>query len=255
VTDVERAVDDIWRAAERGVYYPAEWQGRLSTAQAYRVQLDILERHRGAGEQHAGWKVGLTNRSIQQQFQVHEPVMGFLLRSGQRASETVFRFHGLIRPGFENELCVTIGRTLAGPGVTRADAATAVTALAPAFEIIENRGDFVADLSLALADNSQQKAFVTGEVMPPPPGWQLTDTRVEVLINGRVVDRARGDEGVCDPLAAVAWLANKLAELGRRLEAGAQVMSGSFTRQYPLSHGDRIEARWEPFGAVRASFE
>jgi 2-keto-4-pentenoate hydratase len=29
-------------------------------------------------------------------------------------------------------------------------------------------------------------------------------------------------------------------------------MSGSFTRQYPLNRGDRIEARFDPVGPVRA---
>jgi len=32
------------------------------------------------------------------------------------------------------------------------------------------------------------------------------------------------------------------------------VMSGSFTRQYPLSAGDRVESRFEPIGTVRAEF-
>jgi 2-keto-4-pentenoate hydratase len=32
------------------------------------------------------------------------------------------------------------------------------------------------------------------------------------------------------------------------------VMSGSFTKQYAIAAGDRIEARFEPFGAVSAAF-
>jgi 2-keto-4-pentenoate hydratase len=31
-------------------------------------------------------------------------------------------------------------------------------------------------------------------------------------------------------------------------------MSGSFTRQYALTRGDRIEATFTPLGPVRASF-
>jgi 2-keto-4-pentenoate hydratase len=53
----------------------------------------------------------------------------------------------------------------------------------------------------------------------------------------------------------VAWLANKLAEFGRRIEAGHRIMSGSFTKQYPIRRGDRIETRFTPFGAVRATFD
>jgi len=32
-------------------------------------------------------------------------------------------------------------------------------------------------------------------------------------------------------------------------------MSGSFTKQYPISRGDTIETRFTPFGAVKAFFD
>ncbi|HSE94660.1 MAG TPA: fumarylacetoacetate hydrolase family protein [Methylomirabilota bacterium] len=253
--DIEQIADAFWTSMARGIHYPPEWKGRLSTRDAYRVQLAILDRHLQRGERQAGWKVGLTNRAIQDQFGVHEPVMGFLLQSGHRPSDTVIRRAGLIKPGFETELCVTMGASLEGPGVSGEDVRRAIATMAPAFEIIEGRGDFTADLSLSLADNCQQKAFVTGEALALPPGWQLSGTTVEVLINGREVGRATGREDVCDPLAAVAWLANKLADFGRSLDAGMRVMSGSFIPQFPFAPGDRLEARFSPFGAVRASVE
>ena len=56
------------------------------------------------------------------------------------------------------------------------------------------------------------------------------------------------------PAASIAWLANKLAEFGLALESGMKVMSGSFTRQYLLNPGDRIDATFTPVGTVRAEF-
>ena len=176
---VEAAVEAIWDAASRGVYYPSQWRGKLSMDDAYRVQLGILARHVAAGERQAGWKVGLTARAMQIQQRVHEPVFGVLLESGNRPSGTVFRFDELIQPGFENELCLTIGATLRGPGVTVDAARAAITAAAPALEIIERRGDFAADLPLALADNAQQKAFVTG---PPASATGLDLAEVTLAV-------------------------------------------------------------------------
>jgi 2-keto-4-pentenoate hydratase len=69
------------------------------------------------------------------------------------------------------------------------------------------------------------------------------------------VERATGAEVMGTPLASVAWLANRLADFGRRLDAGMRVMSGSFTRQYAVDHaGDEVEARFAPFGPVAAHF-
>lgn len=254
--DLEAIVESFWTAAERGVYYPAEWKGKLTPHQAYRVQLGILDRLVARGQRQAGWKVGLTARAMQEQWGIYEPVFGFVLESGHRPTGAVFRFDELIQPGFENELCLTIGTPLQGPGVTAERARAAIVAVAPALEIVERRGDFAADLNLALADNSQQKAFVTGPVTTPvPAGLNLAETVVEVLVDGVSVERTRGSaERTGDQVATVAWLANKLAEFGRRLEASQRLMSGSFTRQYVVARGARVEARFDPFGTVRAEF-
>jgi 2-keto-4-pentenoate hydratase len=32
-------------------------------------------------------------------------------------------------------------------------------------------------------------------------------------------------------------------------------MAGSFTRQYPIARGDRVDTRFTPFGTVQAAFE
>ena len=253
--DIEAVVESIWQHTRRRSYFPAEWKGRLSIEQAYRVQLGLLDRWVAQGERLAGWKVGLTAPVIQKQFGMHEPVMGFLLESGHRESSATFRHGQLIEPGFENELCLTVGTRLEGPAVTRGQARAAITAVQPAFEIVEGRGDFRADLTLSLTDNCQQKAFVTGPASPLPAGWEPTDTTVEVSVNGRRLDHAVGSEETGHPLGAVAWLAKKLAEFGRRLEPGQRIMSGSFTKQYPIAPGDRIETRFTPFGAVQASFD
>jgi 2-keto-4-pentenoate hydratase len=227
---------------------------RLSREEAYRVQLGVLARYVAAGERQAGWKVGLTSKAMQAQQGVHEPVLGFLLQSGERPSGTRFSYAELIRPGFENELCLTVGTTLRGPGVTTERAAAALSAMAPAFEIIERRGDFAADLNVSLADNAQQRAYVTGAPVPVPPGFDLATVAVDLSVNGTAAERALGSEVLGTPAASIAWLANKLAEMGLALEAGMKVMSGSFTRQYLLNAGDRIAANFTPVGPVRAEF-
>jgi 2-keto-4-pentenoate hydratase len=254
VSTTAQAIDAFWTAARSRTAPPPEWTSRLSREEAYRVQLGVLARHVAAGERQAGWKVGLTSKAMQIQQKVHEPVLGFLLASGERPSGTRFQFADLINPGFENELCLTVGRTLRGPGVTDDQAQAALSAMAPAFEIIEKRGDFAADLNVSLADNAQQRAYVTGAAVPVPAGFDLATVALELSVNGGVPDRATGAEVLGTPAASIAWLANKLAELGLALEAGMKVMSGSFTRQYAIARGDRIAATFTPLGPVTADF-
>ena len=250
---LDQMVELMWRRIQQGADYPEELRGKLSFDDAHRIQFGLIERYTCAGDQQAGWKVGLTSKAMQDQLGIPEPVFGFLLQSGHRSTGTVFDHMSLTRPGFENELCLTVGTTLTGPGVTLEQARRAISHVAPALEIIERRGGSSGDLALALADNAQQKAFVTGTTIPLG-GGDLAKVTLELRVNGMVQERALGQEVLGTPVASIAWLANKLAEFGRRLEAGARVMSGSFTKQYNVNHNDIVEARFEPCGLVSAEF-
>jgi 2-keto-4-pentenoate hydratase len=253
--DIEHAADALWAGIRRGEHMPADWRGRLTMAQAYAVNLAILRRRIADGDAQAGWKVGLTADAMRAQWGIPEPCFGILLASGHRPGGTRFGFDALIAPGIENELCATIGETLRGPGVTPARARAAIAALAPALEVVEVRGDFAGDLALAMADNAQQKAFVTGAEVRPDPTFPLASATVEVRFGDAVRDRASGAEVMGGPEHSIAWLANKLAEFDLALEAGMRVMSGSFTRQYAVARGDEVVAAFTPFGEVRARFD
>jgi 2-keto-4-pentenoate hydratase len=251
--DLDAAVDSIWQSMQRGVHYPPEWSGKLDMRQGYLVQLGILRRYVANGERHAGWKVGLTAAAMRAQHNVHEPCFGFLLQSGHRHSGHVFRHAELISPGFENEICITMERTLRGPGVTFEQARAAIREIAPALEIVEKRGNFSADLPLTMADNAQQKAFVTGPAIPLG-SIDLAAASVSVYVNDALREQASGAEVMGNPIHSIAWLANKLAEFDVALEAGQRVISGSFTRQHALTAPARVRSVFLPVGEVEATF-
>jgi 2-keto-4-pentenoate hydratase len=247
--ELAAAVAEFEAARARGEHFPSAWFDRLSLDDSYRIQLALIERR---GARRVGWKVGLTATAIQQQFKVHEPVFGCLLADGQLDTGHVFRHDELIEPGFENELCIVMGSDLA-PGATRADVAAAVARVHPAFEIIETRGDLTRQLALALADNAQQKGFVLGPAVERAALPALDAVTVSVRINGSEEAAADGSAVLGHPYNSVVWLAAKLAQFGEKVRAGDHIMSGSFTRQFPLNRGDRIEAAFAGIGTVGAS--
>ncbi len=247
--ELATAVTEFEAARARGEYFPLAWFDRLSLDDAYRIQRRLIER---SGARQVGWKVGLTATAIQQQFGVHEPVFGRLLADGRLDTGHVFRAGNLIVPGFENELCIVMGADVAADATPDAVAA-AIARVHPAFEIIETRGDLTRQLALALADNAQQKAFVLGPAVERAALPPLDKVTVAVRINGAEAAAADGTAVLGHPCNSVAWLAAKLAPFGERVRAGDFIMSGSFTRQFPLSSGDRIEAAFAGIGTVTAS--
>jgi 2-keto-4-pentenoate hydratase len=246
--DASAAIESFWSSRARGEWFPGAWQDKLTTGQAYEVLFGLMARRLAAGERQIGWKVGLTSAAIQQQFNVHEPVFGCILES--RPSGHSFSPADLISPGFENELCLRLGKDLSGT-VTRNQARDAIDAVYPSLEIIETRGNLTEQLALALADNAQQKTVILGAPVPLPA--DLETIAVRVVINGETAATGTGDAVLGNPLNSVVWLAAKLAEFGRSLKAGDIIMSGSFTRQFPINPGDKIRADFSGVGVVETS--
>ena len=244
----QETVDAFWNARQRGEFFPAAYFDKLTIEQAYAVQLGVIDRRVAAGEKHIGWKVGLTSVAIQQQFAVHEPVFGCILATVP--SGHVFAPSDLIQPGFENELCMRIARDLPAT-VSLDEARAAVDAVYPSLEIIETRGPFTAQLALALADNAQQKAVVRGAPVALPAA--LESIEAVVTVNGQEVGRGLGSAVLGNPLHSIVWLAKKLAERGRHIRAGDIVMTGSFTRQFPIAPGDRIHVAFSGIGDVETA--
>ena len=106
-------------------------------------------------------------------------------------------------------------------------------------------------LALALADNAQQKTVILGDPVPLPvhPEW----IEARVIINGDSVATGTGDAVLGNPLNSLVWLSAKLAEFGRSLKAGEIIMSGSFTRQFPIKPGDTIRCEFFGIGHVETS--
>lgn len=242
--NVDEAVEAFWQARQRGEYAPTSYYDRLHIDDAHRVQLGLIARRVALGERQIGWKVGLTAKAIQQQFGFHEPVFGCVLET--TPSGHVFPAGSLISPGFECELCMRLDRDLP-PGADLAAARAAVGQVHPALEIIETRVPMT-QIPCAMADNAQQRTCVLGAPVPLPASPETVLCTVE--INGATAATGTGDAVLGNPLNSLVWLAGKLAMYGRSLRAGDIVMTGSFTRQFPIAPGDRIRVTFAGVGTV-----
>ena len=254
MTDKHQIASILHEAYRKNEIFPDSCLGLLSIEDAYLVQFELAQLREADGDSLAGWKVGLTSKAMQIQQEMHEPCLGHLLQSAQVSSPAKFQFDELISPGFENELCIKMKAPLRGTNVSFEEATIAIGEVAPALEIIERRSDFRKDFPLAIAGNAQQKSFVTGAFIPYSPDMDLSQIVANISVNGEVQETATGDKVLDNPVNSLVWLAAKLNETGRTLEAGTVVMSGSFTKQYSIEQGDIVRTEFEGIGAVEAHF-
>lgn len=255
ITNLAETIKIFWDLRGNGIYFPSEWEDILTIKESCQIQLGLLDRLVDEGNIQAGWKVGLTSKAIQDQFRVDEPLFGYVLEKNRFQAKTQFQFDDLILPGFENEICMTLGSDLIGPKIEMEEALAAVTSIRPAIELIETRGPFTEQLALAITDNIQQRGVILGpETRFIASDFDLRAVHVDVSISGSQVAEGTGDAVLGHPINSLIWIANKLAEYGKHLRAGEIVMTGSLTRQFSISKGDSIKAQFTPIGEVSASF-
>jgi 2-keto-4-pentenoate hydratase len=227
----------------------------ITVTDSYEIQRSQIRRRVDAGARIRGHKVGLTSAAMRRQLGVDQPDFGVLLDDMFCAENTAIDVTRFIQPRIEPEVAFVLAKTLRGPGVTVADAATAVDFVLPAFEIIDSRiTDWKISFLDTVADNASCGALVLGS---NPVKLSATDLRLSGCLlhhNGRVVGSGAGGAVLGSPLNSLAWLANTLGPLGVALEAGHVVLPGSITASISVSAGDTVSAVFAGIGTVTAAF-
>lgn len=177
----------------------------------------------------AGYKIGLTSPRMQALCGIDSPIAGRVLASRVLANGVVLRRADYGRLGIEFEIGVRLGRDLpASAAPHRYEAvAAAVAALAPAVEVVDDRGAEYQGLDMAslVADNAWNAGVILGAWIDVWPA--LADLAGVVYRDGVELDRGHGRDVLGHPFHALTWLANHLAASGEGLCAGDVVATGS----------------------------
>ena len=235
---------------------------QMTMDDAYAVQGAWVERKRAAGRRVIGWKIGLTSKAMQYALNIDTPDSGVLLddmrfEDGSRIPKGRF-----IQPRIEAEIAFVMKAGLAGRDVTVFDVLNATDYVVPALEILDTRilrvdpqtkqARTIVD---TISDNAANAGIVTGGRALRPDQVDLRWVGAIVSRNGEVEETGLGAGVLNHPARGIAWLANRLASYGGRIEAGQIVLAGSFIRPVEARHGDTIIGDYGPLGTVSCFFE
>lgn len=226
-------------------------RGIRTMPDAYRVQerFNALQ-SAGRGMSRVGYKIGLTSTAMQAMCGIDTPVAGTVFADRVHASGVVLKPSAYGRFGIEFEIAVRLGRDLArssgsedsgdsGRAFTLEEVAAAIDGVAPAIEVVDDRGcDYkTLDVLSLVADNAWNAGIVVGTFQSTWPDLTLVEGSVTVD-DGSVLDTGRGADVLGNPLLSVSWLAAHLAASGESLRAGDIVMTGSMvTTKFPTKSG------------------
>lgn len=222
---------------------------------SYAIQGRWRDTQLAAGRTLVGRKIGLTSKAMQQATGITEPDYGVMF------DDTVYRSGGEIpvdhfsNVRVEVELAFVLKAPLEGPDCTLEDALAAIDYAVPALEVlnshIELEGRTIVD---TISDNAAYGAMVLGDVHKRPDEIDLRWVPGVLSRNGEIEETGVAAGVLGHPATGVAWLANKFAQHGARLEAGEIILAGSFTRPMWVSRGDDVSCDFGPMGTLTCRF-
>ncbi len=226
-----------------------------SVEDAYAIQSIWRDRMVASGRRLVGRKIGLTSKAMQQATGITEPDYGVMFDDTVYPSASEIEAARFSNVRIEVELAFVLKTPLAGPDCTLEDALATVDYAVPALEIlnshIELEGRTIVD---TISDNAAYGAMVLGDVPRRPDEIDLRWVPGVLSRNGEIEETGVAMGVLGHPATGVAWLANKFAQHGARLEAGEIILAGSFTRPMWVSAGDEVHADFGPMGVITCRF-
>jgi 2-oxo-3-hexenedioate decarboxylase len=251
--DVESVAAELLRCEDGRIERPPftdEWP-ELDLDIGYQIQDLNLRTRLERGEKLVGVKLGLTSRAKQQRMGVDFPFVAWLTDAMILPAGDPVPQSRLIHPRAEPEIVFVMGDRVEGPGVTCAQAMSAVSSVWAGVEIIDSRyKDFRFTAGDVAADNASSGAFVTGPVGIEPSRLDLSLEAVLVEVDGVVVDSATGAAVQGHPGEALALAANDLARRGHAIEPGWIVLTGGMTDAVYAPPGTSVAMHFTHLGSV-----
>ena len=233
----------------------------MTLEDGYAIQREWVGLELAAGRTIRGRKIGLTSRAMQQASQITEPDYAPLMDDMFFDNGSDIAIERFIAPRVEVELAFVLGRAIEGPGTTLFDVLRATDYVTPALEIIDARIEQFdretrepRKVYDTISDFAANAGIVLGGRPVRPMDVDLRWVGALLHKNGVIEETGLAAGVLNHPANGVAWLANKIAPHGERLEADDIVLAGSFTRPTTAVRGDSLHADYGALGSVSFRF-
>jgi 2-oxo-hept-3-ene-1,7-dioate hydratase len=221
---------------------------------AYAISAEFAQRQADAGEKIIGYKVGLTSLAMRRSSKIDEPDYGYLYESMMYADGAKIPHANFCVPRVELELAFILKEPLKGPGITMIDVMRATEYVVPAIELIDARVDEPRKIFDTISDNGAGAGIVLGGTPVRPHDIDLRMVPGLLYVNTEIEETGVAAGVMGHPANGIAWLANKLSELGEELKPGQIMLAGSFVRPVWAKVGDTIRADFGSLGSIGIQF-
>ncbi|MBN2860651.1 MAG: fumarylacetoacetate hydrolase family protein [Sphaerochaetaceae bacterium] len=250
---IQNIADTLQHAADSRISIPplSATYAPFTLEEAYAVQLYNVERGKQNGRIVSGKKVGLTNKAMQELLGVDQPDYGHLF-SDMEITDGVLKIDLMLQPRVEAEIAFVLKKDLDSDGtISIEDVLDATDYVVPSLEIVDSRvKDWKIGISDTVADNASCGRYILGSKKTPINGFDRLSERMDLYVNDELVGSGDGRAVLGDSAYCVAWLAQKMGQLGSGLKKGDVVLPGALSKMVAVSEGDTVTARFSTIGEV-----
>jgi 2-oxo-3-hexenedioate decarboxylase len=225
----------------------------FSIEDAYRVSLGVRQLREKAGEKVVGRKIGFTNRTIWPEYNVHEPIWGYIYDSTVRYLADIkgaFPLAGLAVPRIEPEIMFKFAAA-PEPGMSDQDVMNCIEWVAHGFEIVQSiYPGWIFSASDTIAAYGLHGALLVGtpaRVFGASDTWckQLAEFEIDLMRNGTFIDHGKATNVLDGPIKALQHLNELLSRqnIHPPIAPGEIVTTGTLTRAMPVAPGETWSTR------------
>ena len=226
--------------------------GGLSVDDAYRVTPRVRKMFEAGGAKVLGRKIGFTNRTIWQQYNVYAPIWGYAFDRTVHdlATTPTLSLRHLSEPRIEPEIMFGLGKAPSA-GMGGAALCACIDWVALGYEIVQSiypGWQFAA--ADTIAAGGLHGALLIGPRQPFAPHateWvsALHDFKIDLCCDGRLIDQGHAGNVLEGPLSALRHLVELLGSdpVNPPLAAGEIISTGTLTKAMPVAAGETWTAK------------
>ena len=224
----------------------------LSVDDAYRVAPRVRGMFEAHGAKVMGRKIGFTNRTIWQQYNVYAPIWGYAYdRTVHDLSVTpTLSLRQFSEPRIEPEIMFGLG-TAPSAGMDEAALSGCIDWVALGYEIVQSiYPGWKFEAADTVAGGGLHGALLIGPRYPFAPRateWltELTDFEIDLSCDGRLIDRGHAKNVLEGPLSALRHLVELLERdpVNPPLASGEIISTGTLTKAMPIAPGETWTAK------------
>ena len=224
--------------------------------EAYDIQDELVNKYLKVDNNNSliGKKIGCTNKAAQAQLNVNESFFGNMFSKNISKSKCTIKSENYVSPFVEPEFSFVMKDEL---DILKAPykpeiVCESISAVLPSIELVDSRFEdwTVVGVKNLIADNAVHAHWIYGDEINNLNSINFNNHSVNLLINGKLIDKGNSINVMGNPINSLTWLINNLALSGKSLPKNSYISTGTCTPAIPIKKGDKVMADFGKLGNV-----